>query len=130
MDVVLQEISPHIGQEHLIVSVAAGYPVSRIEEFIGSDKRVVRVMPNTPSKIGAGASGFCLGSTATEEDSRTVKLMMSAVGESFEVTESQLDAVTGVSGSGPAYVFLMIEAMADGGVRMGLPRDISLKLAA
>lgn len=87
-------------------------------------------MPNTPSKIGAGASGFCLGTNATEEDSKSVKLMMDSVGESFEVTESQLDAVTGVSGSGPAYVFLMIEAMADGGVRMGLPRDVSLKLAA
>ena len=130
MDTVLEEIKPHIGPEHLIVSVAAGYPVSRIEELIGSDKRVVRVMPNTPSKIGAGASGYCLGSNATDEDSQTVNLMMSSVGETFEVTESQLDAVTGVSGSGPAYVFLMIEAMADGGVRMGLPRDVSLKLAA
>ena len=87
-------------------------------------------MPNTPSKVGAGASGFSLGSRATKEDADTVELLMDSVGLSYEVTEKQLDAVTGVSGSGPAYVFLMIEAMADGGVKMGLPRNVALKLAA
>jgi pyrroline-5-carboxylate reductase len=113
-----------------LVSVAAGYSISKIESFVGSDKRVVRVMPNTPSKIGAGASGFSLGTSATEEDSKSVKLLMDSVGLSYEVPESSLDAVTGVSGSGPAYIFMLIEAMADGGVRMGLPRDVSYKLAA
>lgn len=87
-------------------------------------------MPNTPSKIGAGASGFSLGPRATDNDADTVELLMNSVGLSYQVTEKQLDAVTGVSGSGPAYIFLLIEAMADGGVKMGLPRDVALKLAA
>lgn len=126
MDGVLQEIAPHITEDHLIVSVAAGYPLAKMENFLGTDKRLIRVMPNTPSKIGAGASGFCLGRMATEEDGETVKLMMDSVGLSCLVQESQLDAVTGVSGSGPAYVYLFIEALADGGVKMGLPRDVAL----
>ena len=87
-------------------------------------------MPNTPCKIGSGASGFCLGKNATQRDSDSVKLMFDSVGLSYEVTESQLDAVIGVSGSGPAYVYMFIEALADGGVKMGLPRDVALKLAA
>lgn len=76
----MQEIAPHITEDHLLVSVAAGYPLSKMENFLGTDKRLIRVMPNTPSKIGAGAAGFCLGRMATEEDGETVKLMMDAVG--------------------------------------------------
>uniref|UniRef100_A0A7S3FUF6 Pyrroline-5-carboxylate reductase dimerisation domain-containing protein n=1 Tax=Strombidium rassoulzadegani TaxID=1082188 RepID=A0A7S3FUF6_9SPIT len=87
-------------------------------------------MPNTPSKIGAGAAGFSLGSSATKEDADSVKLMMDSVGLSYEVPEHLLHAVTGVSGSGPAYIYMLIEAMADGGVKMGLPRDVALNLAA
>ena len=105
-----------VTDEHLLVSIAAGYPISKMENFLGSDKRLIRVMPNTPSKIGAGASGYTLGKHATKEDADSVQLMMNSVGVSCQVNESQLDAVTGLSGSGPAYVFLMIEAMADGGV--------------
>lgn len=130
MDTVLQEIAPFVDDSHLLVSIAAGYPIEKMENFLGTDKRLVRVMPNTPSKIGEGASGFCLGKNATEEDSASVKLMLDSVGLSYEVTETQLDAVIGVSGSGPAYVYLFIEALADGGVKMGLPRDVALKLAA
>jgi pyrroline-5-carboxylate reductase len=130
MDSVLQEIAPFVNDSHLLISIAAGYPLSKMENFLGSDKRLVRVMPNTPSKFGVGASGFCIGKNATQEDSDSVKLMFDSVGLAYEVTEKQLDAVTGVSGSGPAYVFLFIEALADGGVKMGLPRDVALKLAA
>lgn len=130
MDTVLQEIAPHLNEDHLIVSIAAGYSIEQMEKHLGTERRVVRVMPNTPSKVGAGASGFCLGTRATQEDADTVELLMNSVGLSYQVTEKQLDAVTGVSGSGPAYIFLMIEAMADGGVKMGLPRDIAIKLAA
>lgn len=130
MDTVLEEIAPYINDSHLLISIAAGYPIAKMENILGTDKRLVRVMPNTPSKIGAGASGFCLGKNATQEDSDSVKLMMDSVGLSYEVTESQLDAVVGVSGSGPAYVFLFIEALADGAVKMGLPRDVALQLAA
>lgn len=129
MDTVLQEIAPLVTEDHLLISVAAGYPLSRMQNFLGSDKRLIRVMPNTPSKIGAGASGFCLGTKATQDDADSVKLMMESVGVACQVTEGQLDAVTGVSGSGPAYVFMFIEALADGGVKMGLPRDVALKLA-
>lgn len=130
MDAVLKEIAPHLTDEHLIVSIAAGYSLAQMESHLGPDRRLVRVMPNTPSKIGVGAAGFSLGPRATQEDADTVELLMNSVGLSYQVTESQLDAVTGVSGSGPAYIFLLIEAMADGGVKMGLPRDIALKLAA
>jgi pyrroline-5-carboxylate reductase len=88
MDVVLKEIAPHVDENHLFISVAAGYPISKMENFLGSDKRLVRVMPNTPSKFGAGASGFCLGKNATQEDSDSVKLMFDSVGLSYEVTET------------------------------------------
>jgi pyrroline-5-carboxylate reductase len=100
-----------------------------MENLLGSDKRIVRVMPNTPCKIGAGASGFSLGNSATEDDAKTVDLLLNSVGVACQVTENQLDAVTGVSGCGPAYIYLLIEAMADGGVKMGLSREIALKLA-
>ena len=126
---VLSEIAPYINEDHLVVSVAAGISVASIEKYIGEDKRIIRVMPNTPSKVGAGASGFCLSQNATEDDAKSIELLLNSVGLAVQVNEGQLDAVTGVSGSGPAYVFLLIEAMADGGVKMGLPRDTALKLA-
>lgn len=130
MDKVLTQIAPHLTEDHLLVSVAAGYSIEKIESFVGKDKRVVRVMPNTPAKIGAGAAGYSMGTSACEEDSKSVKLLMDSVGLAFEVPETSLDAVTGVSGSGPAYIFMLIEAMGDGGVKNGLPRDVSYKLAA
>jgi pyrroline-5-carboxylate reductase len=130
LDSVLDEMAPHLTQEHLLISVAAGYSLKQIEEKVGSDKRIVRVMPNTPARVGEGASGFSLGGSASETDSKIVKKMMDSVGLSFQVPENSLDAVTGVSGSGPAYIFMLIEALSDGGVRQGLPRDVSTKLAA
>ena len=87
MDVVLKEISPHLNEDHLIVSTAAGYSISQMEKHLGDQRRLVRVMPNTPSKVGAGASGFSLGSKATKEDADTVELLMNSVGLSYEVTE-------------------------------------------
>lgn len=111
-----------------IVSVAAGISLATLTTAVGHG-RVVRVMPNTPSFVRCGASGFCLGPAATPSDKHHVESMLRSVGICFEVTETQLDAVTGVSGSGPAYVFLIIEAMADGGVAAGLPRATALALA-
>lgn len=114
----------------LVVSIVAGLSIAKLEEAAGPGVRVVRVMPNTPALIGKGAAAFARGSTASEEDAALVSKIFSAVGKAVEVKESLMDAVTGLSGSGPAYVYLVIEALADGGVRMGLPRELALELAA
>lgn len=114
----------------LVISIVAGLSIARLEEATGLSTRVVRVMPNTPALIGQGAAAFALGSTASADDAELVSKILSAVGCAVKVKESLLDAVTGLSGSGPAYVYLMIEALADGGVLMGLPRDLALQLAA
>ncbi|CAM9336246.1 unnamed protein product [Pylaiella littoralis] len=126
---VLREIEPHLKQDALVVSIAAGIPLATLERFIPG-KRVARVMPNTPCLVSEGACGFSMGSHGTAEDRDMVQRLMGAVGLACEVKETLLDGVTGVSGSGPAYIFLLIEALADGGVRVGLPRAMALKLAA
>lgn len=101
-----------------------------MEKYLKPDTKIVRVMPNTPCLIGCGASGFALGKNAGPKESRIVQSLVSSVGIAVEVSEKNLDAVTGVSGSGPAYVYLMIEALADGGVKAGLPKNVALSLAA
>ena len=113
----------------LVISIAAGVPLKKLISGVGHG-RVVRVMPNTPSLVGEGASGFCTGSDVQPSDVDHVRGMLSSVGYVAEVSEKQLDAVTGLSGSGPAYVYLIIEALADGGVAEGLPRGVALDLAA
>lgn len=117
-------------KNHLVVSIAAGITLETLETLVGGVPRVVRVMPNTPCLVGRGASAFCLGSAATAEDALLVERLLSAVGLAEQVPEKLMDAVTGLSGSGPAFVYLMIEALADGGVRMGLPRATAQRLAA
>ena len=126
----LAEVAPLVGPRHLVVSVAAGVTLARLAEAFGPAARVVRVMPNTPALVGAGASGVAGGAKATAADLDLVDKLMGAVGVAARVPEPLLDAVTGLSGSGPAYVFVLIEALADGGVRAGLPREVALKLAA
>ena len=113
----------------LIISIAAGVTLSTLEEHLPG-RRVVRVMPNTPCLVGEAASGYALGSLATDQDRQIVNTIFGSVGIAMEVSESLLDAVTGLSGSGPAYVFQFIEALSDGGVRSGLPRDVATRLAA
>jgi pyrroline-5-carboxylate reductase len=126
----LIEIQPHLSERHLLVSIAAGVTLETMLGVAGRDRRLVRVMPNTPCLVGASASAYCLGGAASAEDGKLIDRMLSSVGVAVALPESLLDAVTGLSGSGPAYAFLMIEALSDGGVRMGLPRDVATKLAA
>lgn len=114
----------------LIVTIAAGLPIRYFENAFASQLRIVRVMPNTPCLVGQAASGFSRGGKATEEDASIVRDLLETVGVAFELPEHLLDAVTGLSGSGPAFVYMMIEALADGGVKMGLPRAAALTLAA
>jgi pyrroline-5-carboxylate reductase len=126
----LAEISGAFTKKHLLISIAAGVTLAKLENNLPANARVIRVMPNTPALVGAGASGFALGKNAGVADAELAKKLLSAVGSAFQVKESLLDAVTGLSGSGPAYVYLFIEALSDGGVAAGLPRDIATQLAA
>jgi pyrroline-5-carboxylate reductase len=129
LDGVVKEMARKLGKTKLVVSVAAGVPLSRIESNLAQGARVVRVMPNIPCVVGAGASCYAGGAQATAKDLENVALVLNSFGIALPVEEKYLDAVTGLSGSGPAYVFLFIEAMADGGVQVGLSRDVALKLA-
>jgi pyrroline-5-carboxylate reductase len=127
---VLTEIRPSFTGEHLLISIAAGVPLSRLEAHLPPGARAIRVMPNTPALVAAAATGFALGQAAQPQDAQLAQKLLAAVGLAFPVKESLLDAITGLSGSGPAYAFLIIEALSDGGVAAGLPRDIATKLAA
>ncbi len=127
---VLAELREHLTPAHLVISIAAGVTLPTMAAALGEGPRLVRVMPNTPCLVGAGASGYCLGPGATAADAKLVGELFSAVGTAHRVDEYLLDAVTGLSGSGPALVYVMIEALSDGGVKVGLPRDVALALAA
>jgi len=130
MKALLEEIRPLLTDRHLIVSIAAGVSLKQLADCLGARRRLVRVMPNTPCLVGASASAYTPGEGATAEDAALVDRLLKAVGVAFRVPENLLDAVTGLSGSGPAFVYLMIEALSDGGVRVGLPRDAATALAA
>lgn len=124
-----QELRGKLTADKLVISILAGTPLAKLASEL-NHQRVVRVMPNTPCLVGKGAAGFALGEACTPADEELVTKLLSAVGLAFAVPEPLLDAVTGLSGSGPAYVYVMIEALSDGGVRMGLPRQIATALAA
>lgn len=129
VDPVAKEIAKKVGKTKLVVSVAAGVPLARIEGSLAPGARVVRVMPNIACVVGAGAAGFAGGAHASAADLERVGAILNSFGIGMPVEEKYLDAVTGLSGSGPAYVFLFMEALADGGVQVGLARDVALKLA-
>jgi pyrroline-5-carboxylate reductase len=114
----------------LIVSIAAGIRLSSLAEWMGSELRMIRVMPNTPCLVGQGASAYSLGERATAADGALVGRLFGALGSAWQVEEKLLDAVTGLAGSGPAFVYVIIEALSDAGVRMGLPRQIAVEMAA
>ncbi len=126
----LADVSGVFTRNHLLISIAAGVTLARLEAALPAGARVIRVMPNTPVLVGAGASAFAPGKNATAADAELTKKLLSAVGLALPVKESLLDAVTGLSGSGPAYVYQFIEALSDGGVAAGLPREIATALAA
>jgi pyrroline-5-carboxylate reductase len=126
----LAQVRDAIQPDALVVSIAAGIPSRAIEAQLPGGARVVRVMPNTPALVDAGAAGIAPGKHATEADVDLVERMFASVGVTVTLDEGLIDAVTGLSGSGPAYVFLIIEALADAGVKMGLHRESALKLAA
>jgi len=126
----LAGLSPQLTERHLIVSIAAGISLQTMATALGNERRFIRVMPNTPALVNAGASAFCRGGAATDHDADLVKRLLNTVGLAVEVPESLMDAVTGLSGSGPAYVYQFIEALSDGGVRVGLPRAVATQLAA
>jgi pyrroline-5-carboxylate reductase len=127
---VLAEIREVLTGKHCLLSIAAGVPLAKLEAGLGTGTRLIRVMPNTPALVGASATAFALGKAARAEDGELALKLFSTVGVAFQVKEAWLDAVTGLSGSGPAYAYLFIEAMSDGGVAAGLPRDIATRLAA
>lgn len=129
LDAVVRDLGKSLGKGKLVVSVAAGVPIFQIEAGLPPGSRVVRVMPNICCVVGAGAAAYAVGSHATAEDSEIVASILNSFGVGLPVEEKDLDAVTGLSGSGPAYVFLFIEALADGAVKVGLSREIALKLA-
>lgn len=126
---VLAEIRDVITTPPLAISIAAGIPLSYLEQAL-PQARWVRVMPNTPTLVQAGMAALAAGTSATAQDLAVAEELFAAVGRTVTVPEKLLDAVTGLSGCGPAYVFLFLEALADGGVKMGLPRDTALLLAA
>lgn len=127
---VLAELAGKIAADKLVVSIAAGVRLAALSEGLGPEVRLVRVMPNTPCLVGQGACAYCPGDKAAVDDGPLVHQLLSAVGVAVEVDEKLMDAVTGLSGSGPAFVYTMIEALSDAGVRMGLARNVATALAA
>jgi len=127
---VLKEIAPELNEKTLVISVAASVPTSYIEQRLGGKVPVVRAMPNTPSAVGCGMTGICRGAHAGAEHLETARAMFNAVGRTVVVDEKNMDAVTGLSASGPAFVYIILESLAEAGVKVGLPRDVATLLAA
>ena len=130
MDRVVREIADHLASTTLVISIAAGIDTATLEAGLRDGVRVARAMPNTPALVGAAATAVSPGRNATADDLAVAKAVFDAVGITVVLEESQLDAVTGLSGSGPAYIFLILEALADAGVKVGLSRRNAQRLAA
>ncbi len=127
---VLQEIAPVLTEQMLVISVAASVPTNYIEQHLGEKVPVVRAMPNTPATVGCGMTGICRGSHAGAEHLEVARTMFDAVGRTVIVDEKNMDAVTGLSASGPAFAYIILESLAEAGVKVGLPRDVATLLAA
>jgi pyrroline-5-carboxylate reductase len=127
---VLQEISGELNPEALVISVAASVPTAYIEQRLGAKTAVVRVMPNTCSTVNCGMAGICRGASATDRHVDIARAMFDAVGRTVVVDEKNMDAVTGLSASGPAFAYIILESLAEAGVKVGLARDVATLLAA
>jgi pyrroline-5-carboxylate reductase len=127
---VLKEIKPELGKNTLIISVAASVPTAYIEQRVGDKIPVIRVMPNTCSAVGCGMAGICRGTHASPAHLEIAKAMFNAVGRTVVVDEKNMDAVTGLSASGPAFAYIILESFAEAGVKVGLPRDVATLLAS
>lgn len=125
-----REIAPALSEDTLVISVAAGVPLDALQKALGEKQPAVRCMPNTPSRVGHGVMAISAGQTVSEDQLKLAHEILGAVGEVFEVAEDQMDAVTAVSGSGPAYAFLLAETMSKAGQKLGLDADLAAKLAA
>jgi pyrroline-5-carboxylate reductase len=130
MSEVLEIIAPVVTRDKLVISIAAGITLRTLQNALRAENRVVRVMPNTPALVLSGAAGISPGSAATPQDVALVEQIFGAVGRAMVVHDDMMDAVTGLSGSGPAFVFALIEGLSDGGVLMGLSRQVATVLAA
>ncbi len=127
---VLEEIQDSLTKDKLLVSIAAGVSTETIENILNKEAPIIRVMPNTPALAGEGMSAVCKGKFASEADTAFILELFNSVGRCIEIEEKLINAVTGISGSGPAFMYLIIDALADGGVKMGLKKDIAIELAA
>lgn len=127
---VLDEIRPRLRSHHLVISVAASVSTSFIEKALDAPLPVIRAMPNTPSIIGAGMTGLCAGRYATRDHLRLAETLFGAVGRTLILDERHMDAVTGLSASGPAFIYVIIESLAEAGVKVGLAREVATELAA
>jgi len=130
MDAVVREIAPVLKPDHLVITVAASITTSFIEQRLTGDIPVVRAMPNTPCVLGAGMTVLTGGKYATQDHLRTAESIFRCVGETVFLDESLMDGVTGLSASGPAYLYVVIESLAEAGVKLGIPREVSTLLAA
>lgn len=127
---VLKEIAPELSASTLVISVAASVPTAYIEQHAGPEVPVIRAMPNTPATVSCGMTGICRGAHASAEHLEIARTMFDAIGRTVVVDEKNMDGVTGLSASGPAFAYIILESLAEGGVKVGLPRDVATLLAA
>ncbi len=127
---IIESIKDIVRESVIIVTVAAGIDTEYVREAFGREVKVVRTMPNTPSMVGEGMTPYCINRFITEEDQSVIENLLQSIGKCERISENLMDAIPAISGSSPAYVYMMIEAMADGGVKQGIPRDQAYKLAA
>jgi pyrroline-5-carboxylate reductase len=128
MPVALRELRPHLSHHPLVISIAAGVPIATLTQGLDSGARIIRVMPNAPALVLEGASALARGPGVTDVDMAQAMALFQAIGKAIEVDEGMLDAVTGLSGSGPGYILLVLESLIDAGVLMGLPRQVAREL--